>query len=82
MGKCTKRNLCFTEDTADGSHKSNHIGEIIGITISAVVVIVGLVVIYRKKRKVLGISNVKTTPRGNVLLHVKLSKWYTRCCGR
>ncbi|XP_014518521.1 receptor-like serine/threonine-protein kinase SD1-8 [Vigna radiata var. radiata] len=53
------------EDTADGSHKSNHIGEIIGITISAVVVIVGLVVIYRKKRKVLGISNVKTTPRGS-----------------
>ncbi|XP_047155544.1 receptor-like serine/threonine-protein kinase SD1-8 [Vigna umbellata] len=53
------------EDTADGSQKSNHIGEIIGITISAAVVIVGLVVIYWKKRKVLGISNVKTTPRGS-----------------
>jgi len=65
VDKCTKRNICFTDDTesAGGSHKTNHVGEIVGITISAAVVIVGLVVIFWKKRKVLSVSNVKTTPR-------------------
>jgi len=84
VDKCTKRNLCITDDTgsAGGSHKTNHIGEIAGITASAAVVIVGLVMIFWKKRKVLSISNLKTTPRGNVLVHMKLSKWYKRCCGR
>ncbi|KAL9321294.1 hypothetical protein ACSQ67_013133 [Phaseolus vulgaris] len=51
--------------SAGGSHKTNHIGEIAGITASAAVVIVGLVMIFWKKRKVLSISNLKTTPRGS-----------------
>lgn len=67
MDKSTKRNLCFTDDigSGGGSHKKNHIGEVVGITISAAVIILGLVVIFWKKRKLLSISNVKAGPRGN-----------------
>ncbi|KAL2341981.1 hypothetical protein Fmac_009921 [Flemingia macrophylla] len=43
------------------THKTNHIGEIAGITISAAVIILGLVLIFWKKRKL----KVKTTPGGS-----------------
>lgn len=65
MDKCIKRSLCFTDDIVGGSHKKNHTGEVVGITISAAVIILGLVVIFWKKRKLFSISNVKTAPRGN-----------------
>ncbi|KAG4945509.1 hypothetical protein JHK87_041516 [Glycine soja] len=65
VDKCIKRSLCFTDDIVGGSHKKNHTGEVVGITISAAVIILGLVVIFWKKRKLFSISNVKTAPRGS-----------------
>ncbi|KAL2579399.1 hypothetical protein GLYMA_15G065100v4 [Glycine max] len=53
------------DDIVGGSHKKNHTGEVVGITISAAVIILGLVVIFWKKRKLFSISNVKTAPRGS-----------------
>ncbi|TKY71598.1 Receptor serine/threonine-protein kinase SD1-8 [Spatholobus suberectus] len=52
--------------SASGSHKTNHTGEVVGITISAAVIILGLGVIFWKKRKLLSISKLKTAPRGSV----------------
>jgi len=63
-----------------GSHKTNHKAEIIGITISAVVIILGLGLILCKRRKLLG--HGKTDNRGNaqvLCLSLKLNAlwlWY------
>ncbi|XP_004485681.1 receptor-like serine/threonine-protein kinase SD1-8 [Cicer arietinum] len=52
--------------SASDSHKTNHRAEIVGITISAVVIILGLAIILCNKRKLLSRLNGKTDQRGSL----------------
>jgi hypothetical protein len=67
-----KKNPFFSDNTGStgGSHKKNHKAEIIGITISAVVIIFGLGLILCNRRKLL--SNGKKDNRG-ICLSLKIN---------
>ncbi|KAJ1379175.1 S-locus, receptor kinase [Sesbania bispinosa] len=51
--------------SASGSHNTNNRAKVVGITISAAAIILGLCIIFCKKRKLLNILNGKTDHRGS-----------------